>query len=167
LDSKKFVVNEEIKAKRVVVIDDNGDKLGEFLKEDAISLAYAKEMDLVVVSEDEKPICRVMDFGKFLYDQKKKAKKNTSHSIETKEIQFGFQTEQGYIDIKSAQARKFLERGDKVKLTIKFSGRESSHLNLIYKKCMNFFHSLEDVAEIESQPKVGDRQINMILALKK
>lgn len=167
MEQKKFLTNEEIKAKRVLVIDNDGNKLGEFLREDALRLSEEQGLDLVMVDDNEKPVCRIMDFGKFLYEQKKKAKKSSSHTIEVKEIQFGFQTEENYVNIKSNQARKFLERGDKVKVVIKFVGREASHLNMIRQKCMAFYEGLSDIADIESQPKLGDRQINMILALKK
>lgn len=171
MEPKKFLANDEIKARRVIVIDVKGEKLGEFLRNDALKLAEERDLDLVQVEESEKPVCRLMDYGKFLYDQKKKAKKNAANSaqqaVELKEIQLSFQTEQDYINIKSQQARKFLSRGDRVKLVIKFSGRESAHMNLIYGKCRSFFDSLSDISDIESPPRIGERQVHMILCPKK
>lgn len=163
----KLSINREIPANRVVLIGVDGTKLGEFLKEDAVRLAEKENLDLVMVSDGDKPTCRIMDYGKFLYEQKKRAKQNTSHNIETKEIKLGFNTEQDYINIKTNQARKFLERGDKVKVTIQFVGREVSHLDLIRKKCLSVYETLKDVAEMEAPPKVNGRQINMILVARK
>lgn len=167
MKSSKFSVNDEIKANRVVVISSNGAKLGEFLKKDAIQLAEKEGLDLVQVDDSDKPVCRIMDYGKFLYEQKKKAKQNSSHSIKVKEIQIGFQTDEDYINIKANQARKFLEKGDKVKLTISFMARQIQHLKLIRQKCIAFHEGLADIADIESPPKVGDKNINMILVPKK
>lgn len=167
MKSNKLPINREIQASRMVVIDVDGTKLGEFLKEDAVRLAEKVDLDLVMVSEGDKPVCRIMDYGKFLYEQKKKAKQNSSHSIETKEIKLGYQTEQNYIDIKTAQARKFLERGDKVKVTIQFVGREIAHTDLIRKKCLGVYDALKDIADVESPPKMAGRQMNMILVAKK
>ncbi len=163
----KLSINREIQASRVVVIGSDGAKLGEFLKEDAVKLAEKENLDLVMVSEGDKPICRIMDYGKFLYDQKKKAKQNSSHNIETKEIKLGYQTEEDHINIKTNQARKFLERGDKVKVTVQFVGREIAHLDLIRKKCLGVYDALKDIADMESPPKMSGRQMNMILVAKK
>lgn len=167
MKSNKLPINREIPATRVVLIGVDGAKLGEFLKEDAVRLAEKEDLDLVMVSEGDKPVCRIMDYGKFLYEQKKRAKQNTSHNIETKEIKLGFNTEQDYINIKTNQARKFLERGDKVKVTIQFVGREISHLDLIRKKCLSVYEALKDIADMEAPPKLNGRQINMILVARK
>lgn len=165
-NSHSYFVNENIKAARVIVISNDGARLGEFLKADAIHLAEDRDLDLVLVSEGEKPVCRIMDFGKFLYEQKKKEKQNKSHKVDVKEIKFGFQTEEDYIRIKANQARKFLEDGDKVKVSIKFVGREAQHMKLIFQKCYEFYKGLEDIAEFESKPKAGDQTVHMILAKK-
>ena len=150
-----------------MVIGADGVKLGEFLKEDAVKLAEKENLDLVMVSEGDKPVCRIMDYGKHLYELKKRAKQNTSHTIETKEIKLGYQTDDNYVQIKTNQARKFLERGDKVKVTIQFVGREIAHLDLIRKKCMSVYDALKDIAEMESPPKMSGRQVNMVLVARK
>jgi translation initiation factor IF-3 len=168
LNQKVVVANHDIKIPRVIVINSQGEKLGEFLIKDAIKIAENDGLDLVLVGSGDKPVCKIMDLGKFLYEQKKqeKLKKTNSKTVDVKEIKFGLQTEQGYIDLKSNQARKFLERGDKVKVTINFRGRESSHINIMREKCIDFFKSLEDIAQVESPPKVGGDNVNMILIKK-
>lgn len=163
----KFSVNEDIKAQRVIVIGFDGSKKGEFLKSDAIKLAESEGLDLVLVGDGEKPICKIMDFGKYLYDQKKKLKANVSHSVETKEIRFGLQTDEGYLDIKANQARGFLNKGDKVKVAVKFRGREIAHLDIIRNKCLAFFDKLQDIAEMEQPPKITGNNVSMMLVVKK
>lgn len=167
MKSDRIPANREIKSHRVVLIGSNGSKLGEFLRDDAIAMAEAEGLDLVLVNDAEKPICKIMDLGKYLYEQKKKQKKNASNSFDVKEIKLNFTAEQNYVDLKTKQARNFLEKGDKVKVTVQFKGREGTHLELVKRKIFLIFKDLEDIAEMESPPKFGDRQICMTLAFKK
>ncbi len=159
-----MLVNGEIQANRVIVIGSTGSRLGEFLKFDAIKLAENEGLDLVQVDDSDRPTCRIMDHKKFLYEQKKKIKK--SHAIDTKEIRLGFQTGEDIINLRIDQARKFLSKGNKVKVSIKFVGRESSHMSLIKQRCIDFYQKLADVAELEMPPKVGGSFMSMLLAKK-
>lgn len=166
--SDNFLINEQITFSRVTVIDQEGRKLGEFLKTDALRLAEEAELDLVLVGTDsDRPICKIMDFDKFIYHQKKSEKKSSSSVVKIKEIEFKLQTDQGYIDIKTKQARKFLETGNKVKFATTLKGRETAHANIVYDRCLSIISELESVSEIEVHPKMSDRTMIMILVPKR
>lgn len=165
----KLLVNDQIRFSRVMVIDHEGRKLGEFLKQDAISLAETEGLDLVLVDDNpEKPICKLMDFDKFVYHQKKKEKENKSSSaaVKMKEIEFKLQTDQGYIDIKTKQAQKFLANGNKVKFGTTLKGREAAHANIVFDRCMSIYESLIDYCDIEFGPKMMGKEMSMILTPK-
>jgi translation initiation factor IF-3 len=165
-DRKKTLVNKEIRANRVIVINPDGEKMGEFLTRDAINLASEQGLDLVQVSHDDRPTCKMMDYGKFLYDQKKKAKKSkaASASVKTKEIRLRPKTEENDVQTLVNRARKFLEKGYKVKVTVRYKGREGAHLDLVREQCLNVYERLKDVSKIDDQPKKLGRQFSMTLA---
>lgn len=167
MKSDKLLINRDIKANRVVLIGKDGERLGEFLRDDAIKLAQDDGLDLVMVDSSDKPICKVMDYGKHVYDQKKKDKQSSSPTVKTKEIKISYNTDDNYIDIKSNQAKKFLESGNRVKITVKFWGRQKAHTDIIRDKCMTFAKNLVDVADVMSEPKLAGNNIFMILAPKK
>jgi translation initiation factor IF-3 len=173
-----MLANNQIRASRVLVITTDGRKLGEFLLEDAIGIATEQGLDLVQVSNggDSSPVCKVMDLGKHLYEQKKKQKKAkaSSTNVKVKEIRLRTTTDGNDVNTLIGKAKKFLEKGDKVKITVKFRGRESAHVNLIKEKCMYVYTKehpdkwkLEDLAQVETGPATSGRgQISMIISPK-
>lgn len=167
MKSEGLPINEDIRANRIVLIDQEGNLKGEFLRLDALKLAEQEGLDLVMVGDGQKPTCRLMDYGKYLYAQKKKSKNNTTPTIKNKEIKFNFQTDDSYVEIKTKQARGFLEDGNRVKFSIKFLGRQAHHMNLMMDRCKKIFHDLEDVAEVEDPPRNMGDHIFMILGPKR
>jgi translation initiation factor IF-3 len=161
-------INNQIRAKRVILIDETGIKLGEFMKSDAISTARDRGFDLVQVGgPDNKPICKMMDYGKYQYDKKKKMKKNPSATIKVKEINLRPNTDEHDYQVRLKQAEKFLSQGNKVKLTVKFKGREGAHLDIVRERCLEFANELREISDIESNPARSGRGIMMILAPKR
>lgn len=160
--------NDEIKASRVILIDDEGKRLGEFLKTDAIQLAEEKGYDLIQVGgKDDSPICKMMDYGKLLYEKKKKQKQSHSAVIKVKEIRLGVNTDEHDLAIREKQARKFLSEGDKVKVVVKYTGREGQHLDLVRAKCLGFAQRLKDVAIVEEQLSFGQKQAFLVMGEKR
>ena len=160
--------NNQIKAGRVVVIGDDGNKVGEFLRTDAISMAEELGLDLVQVGgQDINPICKIMDYGKLLYEKKKKQKGGGSAQVKVKELKFGPNTDDHDMAVRHDKAKKFIEQGDRVKITVRFKGRESTHLDIVRRKCLEFAESLKDIAEISQEPKLNGRQMIMLLTGKK
>lgn len=168
--NKKYIVNEEIKEKEVRVIKTDGTQLGVLKTAEAQKLADEAELDLVMISPGAKPpVCKIMDLGKFIYEQSKKEKeaKKNQKVISIKEIRVSLTIEEHDIDIKAKNARKFLLDGDKVKITVRFRGREMelSHLGL---KILDKFQSkLEDVSVVEKPAKKEGRSMTMVLGPKK
>jgi translation initiation factor IF-3 len=155
---------------RVLVIDEAGTRLGEFLTEDAIALGRERGLDLIEVAPNARPpVCRLGDFGKMKYEKKKKdavAKKNQA-TVTLKEVKLRPKTDVHDFDVKARHARRFLEAGDKVKITVRFRGREMAHRNIGNKRCMELFENLEDIAVVEQRPSMEGRQMFMILGPKK
>ena len=163
-------VNNQIRASRVLVIDEAGNKLGEFLTEDAISLAKDRSLDLIEVAPNSRPpVCKVGDYGKMKYEKKKKeaASRKTQTTITVKEIKLRPKTDQHDFDVKLKHARRFLEKGDKVKVTVRFRGREMAHKEIGEQQCMRIAEGCEELAVIEAHPRMDGRQMFLILAPKK
>jgi translation initiation factor IF-3 len=168
LSKDKLRVNQDIQARRVLLIDEEGVKLGEFQKNDALSMTEERGYDLVEVGQsDGKSICKMMDHGKFVYDQKKKNKNNKSSTTKVKEIRLRPMTDEKDLMTLVNRARKFLTSGNRVKVTVRFKGRESQHLNLVRDQCKNVYLKLDDIAEIESEPRFAGRQMMMMLVPRK
>jgi len=165
--STRLLVNYKIEARRVTLIDSQGNRVGEFLRDDAIKRAQDEGLDLVLVGGGDMPTCKIMDYGRHLYQQKKRTKKNPSHSVKTKEIKIGFQSDNNYVDIKTAQAKKFLEKGNKVKVTIQFKGRQGAHIDMMINKCKEIYSNLSEVSEMESSPSRSGRHVTMLLVPRK
>lgn len=164
------MMNEEIRDKEVRVIDSNGEALGIIPTKEALELAQQKELDLVVVSPNAKPIvCRIMDFGKFIYEQQKKEKESKKKQKITniKEIRLSATIEEHDIEIKANNARKFLLDEDKVKVTVRFRGREIENSQVGHKILNLFVEKLGDVYVIEKKAKQEGRNMIMILAPKR
>jgi translation initiation factor IF-3 len=163
-------VNNRIRVTRVLVIDEAGTRLGEFLTEDAIILAKDRGLDLIEVAPNARPpVCRLGDFGKMKYEKKKKdaaAKRNQS-VVTLKEVKLRPKTDKHDFEFKVKHARRFLEAGDKVKVTVRFRGREMAHRDIGNKRCMELYEAVEDLAVVEQRPSMEGRQMFMILGPKK
>ena len=163
-------INEQIKCKEMMVIGPNGEQLGVKSKQDALTLAGYAGFDLVLMSDNgNMPVCKIMDLGKYIYEQAKKEKEAKKKQKVTviKEIRCGITIEENDIAIKAKNARKFLVDGDKVKITIRFKGREAALSHLGVKILDNFVSKLEDVCVVEKPAKQDGRNMTMVLAPKK
>ena len=152
------------------LINAEGEQVGVVSISEAQQLADDSELDLVeIVPNSEPPVCRVMDYGKFIFEQSKKkhAAKKKQKQIQVKEIKFRPGTEDGDYQVKLRNLIKFLNNGDKVKVTLRFRGREMAHQELGSKMLSRIEADLEDYGMVEQYPKMEGRQMVMVLASKK
>ena len=162
-------VNEEITAAEVLVIDNDGTKLGVMTPAEGIAAAEERELDLVEVAPDGKPpVCRILDFGKYRYQQQKKEKeaKKKQKSMQVKEIRLSTFIEDHDIATKSKTAAKFLKDGDKVKVSLRFRGRERDFVSTGQAVMQKFAENVSEVGVIEKAPKFEGRNLTMFLAPK-
>ncbi len=167
--SKELLVNNKIKAKDVRVVGTEGEQLGIMQLEDALKLAREKNLDLVNVAPQAKPpVCRIMDFGKYKYEQSKREKeaRKKQRSISVKEVKVRPNIEEHDFQVKVRNGKRFLEAGDKVKVSVIFRGREITHPELGKKLCLQMAEELDDVSVVERPPKIEGRNMIMILAPK-
>lgn len=162
-------INNAIRAIEVRVIGADSEQLGVIPTSKALELAAQQELDLVEVSPTAvPPVCRIMDYGKFKYQQSKKqqeAKKKQIH-VEVKEIKLRPKTDEHDLMFKVKHVRRFLEEGNKAKVTLVFRGREITHMDIGRAVIQRFAAELEDIAVVESQPRVDGRNMFMIVAPK-
>ncbi len=152
------------------VIGADGEQVGILSREDALKMAEDVGLDLVEIQPmADPPVCRIMDFGKFKFEQQKKAHaaKRKTKQVEIKELKFRPTTEQGDYDIKLRNLRRFLEEGDKVKVTLRFKGREMAHMELGEAMVKRIQRDIVEEAVIESFPRFEGRQMVMMVAPKK
>ncbi|MBU0577487.1 translation initiation factor IF-3 [Patescibacteria group bacterium] len=162
--TKRLRTNQGIRVPKVLLVD--GDSAEEVTTEEALSRAREKGLDLVEVSPlSSPPVCKIIDYGTYLYSQKKKEQKQkrATKQTETKTIRLSIRTESHDLDVKAKKARKFLEDRNTVKVVVIFRGREMAHGDLAESKMNEFFKLLEDIANIEQQPKRQGYQMTMIL----
>jgi translation initiation factor IF-3 len=161
-------INDQIRIAQVRVVNHLGEMVGVVPTVDALRLAFDAGMDLVEVAPTERPpVCRIMDYGKFKYEQKRKLHKNNKvHQVELKEIRLRPKIGDHDIDFKTKHAREFLTEKDKVKLTVVFRGRENAHQDLGRDVLMGMIAKLEDIAKIEKAPSMEGRAITAVLAPK-
>jgi len=163
-------VNEEIESREVRLINAEGGQVGVVAIADALDAARKAGLDLVEISpESEPPVCRMMDYGKFLFDAKKKlteAKKKQRQS-QIKEIKFRPTTEKGDYEVKLRSLIRFLEAGDKAKVTLRFRGREMAHQQLGMELMQRIEADLQEYGAVEQEAKFEGRQVVMVLAPKK
>jgi len=153
----------------VRVIDPEGNQLGVLDKDEAIEIAQQKGFDLVEVASNAKPpVCKIMDYGKFKYKQSKKEKqtKKKQHVVNIKEIRLRPKTEEHDFNFKANHARKFLEKGNKVKITILFRGREMTHQEFARDLMDKMVEELDDIAKVEREPIMEGRMMTMFLTKK-
>ncbi len=160
-------MNERIRATRVLLIDADGEQLGEIATSEALAKARANEMDLLLVAADAKPpVAKIIDYGKYLYEQKRTARKQRSagKALAVKGIRLGLRTGEHDVEVRLRQAEKFLAKGHKLKIELRFRGREIQHSDLGIIKLNKFAESLAEVAKPDEAPKKIGRQLIMVLS---
>lgn len=160
------MVNEKIRAREVRLIDSTGDQLGVKSRNEALDIARTRELDLVMVAPKAKPpVCRIMDYGKFRYEQQKKeqAARRKQRVINVKEVRFTPAIGDHDFNTKLRQSRRFIKNGDKVKASVRFRGRAITHKDLGREVLERLAEELKDVAMIESRPKMEGRNMFMML----
>ena len=165
-----LMINGQIRDKEVRVIGENGDQLGVMSAAEAQKLADEAGLDLVKIAPTAKPpVCKIVDYGKFKYEQARKEKeaKKKQKTIEVKEIRMSPNIDTNDLNTKISAAKKFLEKGDRVKVTIRFRGRELAHMNDNKYILDDFAKALEDIAVVEKPAKVEGRTLTMVLTEKR
>ncbi|QDU79766.1 Translation initiation factor IF-3 [Polystyrenella longa] len=160
-------MNDQIRITPIRVVDQNGEMLGVIPTQEALRIAGESGLDVVEVAPNERPpVCRIMDYGKFKYEQKKKLAKNTKqHQTQLKEIRLRPKTGDHDIDFKVKQARTFLKQKDKVKINIMFKGRENAHHERGREILLSIIASLDDVAKVEAPPRMeGGRNMSAVVS---
>ncbi|WP_142289526.1 translation initiation factor IF-3 [Gottfriedia luciferensis] len=163
------MVNEGIRAREVRLIGPNGDQLGIKTKQEALELASNVNLDLVMVAPTAKPpVCRIMDYGKFRFEQQKKDKESRKNQkiISMKEVRLSPTIEEHDFNTKLRNAIKFLEKGDKVKASIRFKGRAITHKEIGQRVLDRFSAACAEVATVETHPKMDGRSMFLVLAPK-
>ena len=163
-------LNEEITAPSVRVIGQDGDQVGILPTKEALEMAYEAELDLVeMVPNADPPVCRIMDHGKFLYAESKKrhAAKKKQQQVHIKEVKFRPGTEIGDYEVKMRNLKRFLKHGDRVKVTLRFRGREMAHQELGMNLLKRVEQDVEDLGSVEQFPRMEGRQLVMLIAPKK
>ncbi|MDJ0575484.1 MAG: translation initiation factor IF-3 [Xenococcaceae cyanobacterium MO_234.B1] len=162
--------NEQIRFPKIRVIDDEGAQVGIITPKEALSLAQEKNLDLVLISETaDPPVCKIMDYGKYKYEQDKKLKeaKKKQHNADVKEVKMRYKIEEHDYNVRVKNAQRFLKSGDKVKATVSFRGREIQHANLAEELLRRMAADLEDYGEVQQYPKREGRNMMMLLSPKK
>jgi translation initiation factor IF-3 len=168
--TKRIRRNQEITAPQLRVIGADGEQIGVMSRYDALELAASQELDLIEVSPmADPPVCRIIDFGKFQFEQNKKSAlaKKKQKQIQVKEVKFRPGTDEGDYQIKLRNLMRFFEEGDKAKVTLRFRGREMAHTDLGRQMLSRLQQDLANVAVVEQHPLMEGRQMVMMLAPKK
>ena len=162
-------INEQIRANKVQIIDNEGNKIGPISLNEALDMAYEKKLDLVLVAPNaEVPVCKLMNYGKYKFEQAKREKeaKKKQKTFELKEIRITPNIEEHDFGFKVKNARKFIEDGNKVKVTVRFRGRELNYLKLGEEELNHFIEELSDIAVPEKKPLLEGKNMFIILAKK-
>ena len=166
----ELMINGQIRDREVRVIGTDGEQLGVMSARDAQKLADEAELDLIKIAPKAKPpVCKIMDYGKFRYEQQKREKeaKKKQHVVETKEIRLSPNVEMNDLKTKANNARKFITKGDKVKVTLRFRGREMAHIGSSAHVLDDFAKMLEDIAQVSKAAKLEGRNMTMFLEKKR
>ena len=164
------MINEQIRDKEVRLVGEDGEQLGIMSAKDAYKLAQEAELDLVKIAPTAKPpVCKIIDYGKYRYElaRKEKEARKKQKTVELKEIRMSPNIDANDLNTKMNSAKKFLSKGDKVKITLRFRGREMAHMQSSRHILEDFAKELLDVAVVEKAPKLEGRSISMVLAEKK
>jgi translation initiation factor IF-3 len=163
-------INERIRFPKIRVIDTDGAQLGIMPPQEALKLAEEKELDLVLLSDKaDPPVCRIMDYGKYKFEQEKKAReaRKKQHTADVKEVKMRYKIEEHDYNVRVKQAERFLKDGDKVKATVMFRGREIQHSDLAEDLLKRMAKDLEPLGELQQAPKKEGRNMMMLISPKK
>ncbi|PXV93633.1 translation initiation factor 3 (bIF-3) [Lachnotalea glycerini] len=164
------MINEQIRDKEIRLIGEDGEQLGVMSAKDALKLAKEAELDLVKIAPTAKPpVCKIIDYGKYRYElaRKEKEAKKKQKTIDIKEVRLSPNIDGNDLKTKVNAARKFIEKGDKVKVTLRFRGREMAHMNASRHILDDFAEQLSDIAVVEKPAKLEGRSIMMFLTEKR
>ena len=166
----ELFINEQIRDREVRLIGENGEQLGIMSSREALKLAEEAGLDLVKIAPTAKPpVCKIVDYGKYRYElaRREKDAKKKQKVIEVKEIRMSPNIDTNDLNTKVSAARKFLEKGNRVKITLRFRGREMAHMATSKHILDDFAHALSDIAVVEKMPKVEGRSMIMFLTVKR
>jgi len=167
--SKRALTNEQIEAPMVRLIDADGSQVGIVSNAEAVEKADAAGMDLVMMADGETPVCKIMDYGKHIFEAKKQkaAQKKKAKRTQIKEMKFRPGTDEGDYQVKLRSLVRFLENGDKAKVTLRYRGREMAHQELGMEILKRVESDLSELGAVEQFPKMEGRQLTMVIAPKK
>ncbi len=164
---KDFQVNDQIRDREVMVIDKDGKRLGTMSAYDAVRIAESKNLDLVKISPNAvPPVCKILDYGKFKFENSKKEKeaKKNQKIIELKEIRLSVSIDVGDVNTKAKNTIKFLENGDRVKVSVRMRGRQQAHPDIALKVLQDFFEMVKEHAVCDKKPAQEGRMVSMFLS---
>ena len=164
------MINEQIRDREIRLIGSNGEQLGIMSAREAMKLAEEAELDLVKIAPNAKPpVCKIIDYGKYRYElaRKEKEAKKKQKTVEVKEIRLSPNIDTNDLNTKVNAAKKFISKGNKVKITLRFRGREMAHMNSSRHILDDFAQSLSDISVVEKAPKVEGRSMTMFLTEKR
>lgn len=167
ISAKELMINEEIKAKEVRVVGVDGEAIGIMSSNDALKLAYDKGYDLVLMApQAQPPVCRIMDYGKYRFERDKKEKeaRKKQQVIELKEIQLSCRIDTHDFETKARHAQKFLESGNKVRVVMRFKGREMSHMAIGQEIMKKFEEACSEFGNVEKAPVLDGRLLSMVVS---
>ncbi len=165
-----FFINEQIRDREVRLIGEDGAQMGVMSIKDAMRLAREADLDLVKIAPNAKPpVCKIVDYGKFRYEQMRREKeaKKKQKVTEVKEIRLSPNIDMNDLNTKANMAKKFLTKGDKVKVSLRFRGREMAHVNVGKQILDSFYEKLDDIAVVDKPAKLEGRSMVMFLTEKK
>lgn len=164
------MINEQIRDKEVRLVSEDGEQLGVMSAKEALNLAQEAELDLVKIAPTAKPpVCKIINYGKYRYElaRKEKEANKKQKTVELKEVRMSPNIDTNDLNTKMNAAKKFISKGDKVKVTLRFRGREMAHMQSSRHILDDFAKQLEDIAVVEKTPKLEGRSISMVLAERK
>lgn len=164
------MINEQIRDREIRLVGENGEQLGIMSSKEALAKAREADLDLIKIAPTAKPpVCKIVDYGKYRYEMARKEKeaKKKQKTMEVKEIRLSPNIDENDLNTKAGQARKFLTKGDKVKVTLRFRGREMAHVGMSRQILDRFYEKLSDVSEIDKPAKLEGRSMIMFLKEKR
>lgn len=169
ISSTSHQINEEIRDKEVRLIDDEGNQLGIMSADAALQIAIERDLDLVKIAPGSNPpVCKVMDYGKFRFEQSKREKeaKKNQHVVDVKEIRMSPGIGVNDFNVKLKNGQKFLQDGDRLKVTVRFRGREMAHTDIGERLLKDYAEKCADIANMDKNPKLDGRHMTMFLSPK-
>ena len=166
----ELMINERIRDREVRLVSESGEQLGIMSSREALKLAREADLDLVKIAPNAKPpVCKIIDYCKYRYElaRKEKEAKKKQKTMEVKEVRLSPNIDTNDLNTKANQARKFITKGDKVKVTLRFRGREMAHVNYSKQILDSFYERLEDIAVVDKNPKMEGRSMVMFLSQKR